>query len=462
MTQAAVAERRDQHARAYAHHRKYVLAVLARRCRWLGVDEREVALHDAWAVLLEKERSGALDVSRMRGPQVRAYLVQTALNKALDESRRAGRSQNEPLADEDLVAPTTPPEEQVASAQENARLREIVDELNPRQQTIVKLRFFFERSPDEVQRLLAITERTYRRELERAMRILAERYELVLAGRACERRASLISAYVAGIAGPNRTQDARAHLADCPACRRFAIDLRQGAEQVAGILPLPLLAVVGHGPWAPLSELAGASRDAIANAGAGTRKGLAAVSGRVDPAASPALTGARPGALAAAVAGCLAVSSGAATYCTVAGLPAPVAGLFHPGGRDPAAKALVRGTNASPRPQRTVGSSPITPRVPTATSSAPTRSSATVAAPARPAATRRAAARRVATRASAAAQSENVKAEELGLEGAGTPVASSAVAAGSAAKRSSGSSTPSIGSSYGSTPTNAAPGEFDP
>lgn len=77
---------------SYAEHRQYVLAVLGRRCRWLQPDEREALLHDAYAVMLEKARDGALDLDAMHDLQVRAYLTQTALNKALDEGKRAERT----------------------------------------------------------------------------------------------------------------------------------------------------------------------------------------------------------------------------------------------------------------------------------------------------------------------------------------------------------------------------------
>src|SRR5262249_42428295 len=108
-----------------------------------------------------------------------------------------------------------------------------------RQQVIVKLRFFFDRTPEEIQRYLGVTERVYRRELERAMRQVAERFELVRNGRFCESRRSLILAYVAGIAGPNRMVEARRHLADCPGCARWAMQMRERTRDLAAALPLP-------------------------------------------------------------------------------------------------------------------------------------------------------------------------------------------------------------------------------
>src|SRR3954452_15365790 len=133
MTPSVALERQDRHTSAYEDHRSYVLAVLARRCRWLEPDEREVVLHDAWMILLEKEQRGTLDVAAMRGHQVRAYLVQTALNRALSEGRRASRTRNEPLGDrDDFAAAVAAPEDVVDAALHGARVREIVAELTAR------------------------------------------------------------------------------------------------------------------------------------------------------------------------------------------------------------------------------------------------------------------------------------------------------------------------------------------
>jgi RNA polymerase sigma factor (sigma-70 family) len=206
----------------YEQFRDYVLAVLSRRCGWLDPSDREALLHDAYAVFLEKQRDGLLDTRSMLPAQVRAYLTQTALNKAMDEGKRAGRRRSVSLDNEDLGIDPVDPErdldDRVASSFDVARIREIVAELPERQQMIIKLRFFFERTPDETQHYLGVTERVYRRELERASRHIAQRVELVRSGTFCESRHSLLLAYVTGIAGPHRIAEARRHVATCPGC----------------------------------------------------------------------------------------------------------------------------------------------------------------------------------------------------------------------------------------------------
>ena len=212
----------------YEQHRDYVLAVLTRRCGWLERDEREEVFHDAYTVVLEKQRDGALDLTELAPEQIRAFLTQTAINKSLDEGKRAGRKRSVPLGDTEYAEPDLgrAPEELVAAAMDSARVREIVAELPARRQAIVTLRFFFERTPDEIQRSLGITERSYRRELERAMRHISERYELVREGSFCDSRKSVILAYVMGIAGPGRAQAAHEHLSTCPSCAAWAAELR--------------------------------------------------------------------------------------------------------------------------------------------------------------------------------------------------------------------------------------------
>lgn len=215
----------------YEQHRDYVLAVLSRRCGWLSRDEREEAFHDAYAVVLEKERAGALELDKMAPEQVRAFLTQTAIHKGLDEGKRAGRKRSVPLGDTEFTEPDPhrAPEDLVAAGMESARVREIVAELPERRQAIVKLRFFFDRTPTEIQSSLGITERVYRRELERALRHIVERYELVREGNFCESRKSVILAYVMGMAGPTRARAARDHLATCPSCASWAAEFRERA-----------------------------------------------------------------------------------------------------------------------------------------------------------------------------------------------------------------------------------------
>jgi RNA polymerase sigma factor (sigma-70 family) len=311
---------------AYEAHRDYVLAVLRRRCGWLAPDEREAIFHDAYAVLLEKERDGDLETAAMHGNQLRAYLTQTALFKALDEGKRAERNRSAPLEDAGGFEQESalPLEDAVSADLDGARVREIVEELPRRRQAIVKLRFFFERTPTEIQDLLGVSSRVYRRELERAVRQIADRYELVREGTFCDSKRSLLLAYVAGVSGPGRAREARAHLETCPGCAAWALEMRETTRRAAAILPLPALAGLGSRMPRVANSL-GAVRDNLAALLDGAKQQGAALAGRLDPGAGGYLAGTRPGTVAATFAGCIAIGGGA--FCAVEGVPRSLGGL---------------------------------------------------------------------------------------------------------------------------------------
>jgi RNA polymerase sigma factor (sigma-70 family) len=416
-------------ATAYEQHRDYVLSVLSRRCGWLDRDEREEAFHDAYAVVLEKERDGALDLDVMAAAQVRAFLTQTAIHKGLDEGKRAHRKRSLPIGDRELSEPDAgrAPDEVAAADLESARVREIVGELSERRQAIVKLRYFFDRSPQEIQRCLGLSERSYRRELERAQRHILQRYELVREGSFCESRRSLIRAFVMGIAGPDRAREAREHLASCPGCTAWAAELREVRRQAAALAPLPAL-VLPNGPLELLLDGLGGLRDQLLDAGAGVKQQAASVATRVDQATAGYASSARPGAVAIAVAGCVTIGGGA-TYCSVEGLPGPMRGLAESVG------VAAPRQDAEVRPAKLA--TPVPP--PPTTHARPTPPARSAAAPRarKPAARKRAAAKR--TRPPAPRSSPVAAAQEFGFE---TPA-------------------PSTPGSAPATPA-APPGEFDP
>jgi RNA polymerase sigma factor (sigma-70 family) len=413
----------------YLENRDYVLAVLARRCGWLDGDDREAAFHDAYAVLLEKERDGVLDAAAMHPAQVRAYLTQTAIHKALDEGKRAGRKRSEPLGESALTAVdgAPAPEDVAAAGDDHARLREIVGELPRRQQTIVKLRFFFDRSPDEIQSYLGISERAYRRELERAMRHVTERFDLVRKGEFCDSRRSMILAYVGGFAGPNRALEARNHLSTCPGCAHWAAELRAASERLAALLPLP--AVPDRGPLLRLGE-------SLADFFGTLKQHALALVTRADPGVAGYASGARPGAVAAAVASCIAVGGGA-TYCAVEGLPGPLRSMV----TDARSEEPRRSAKAKPKRERPVRAAATPAPTPVATPAATPRP--------RPAATPRPKPKpKPAPTAAPEPPPATPVVEEFGLEGSGQPAGGGNAAQAPAAPPAA--------------PAPEPPGEFDP
>lgn len=425
----------------YEQHRDYVLAVLARRCRWLEVDEREAMLHEAYAVFLQKQRDGVLDAEAMRPQQVRAYLTQTAINKAMDDGSRARRTRSVALEEAGgLEVPDQRPEvvDRLERSYDADRVREIVDDLPARQQAVVKLRFFLDLTPTEIQQYLGITERVYRREVERALKALSDHVDLVRRGTSCDQRRSLILAYVAGIAGPHRVQVARRHLATCPGCAAWAGRLRGAAQQAGAVVPLPVAGqlVGGDDRWlAALGHAFGRLRDHVA--------GLVV---RADPATSgSALGAARPGTVAAVVAGCLTV--GGTTYCAVDGMPGL---LRHAPPTHVRTQAQATTPKAAPRTTTT-----------TARRREPAATTTTRAVASRPAAAtpkRRTTARAASTSASKAStasarKTEVATATEFGIEAAGptarAPAASVPKASAAAATTGGGASEAAVAAEFG-------------
>jgi RNA polymerase sigma factor (sigma-70 family) len=164
----------------YEQHREYVLKVIAKRCRWIAPPEREALLHDAYVVLLEKLRNRRLTLEEMDDLQVRAYLTRTALYKALDERKRTDRrpsvsidtADDEDRGPIDLASPESSVEDQVIAHDQHAALRQEIAGMPRRRQLVLTMRWWLGDTPEEIQRKLGVSERVYRRELERGTRVL--------------------------------------------------------------------------------------------------------------------------------------------------------------------------------------------------------------------------------------------------------------------------------------------------
>jgi hypothetical protein len=372
------------------------------------------------------------------------------------------------MGDEALTADDggRPLDDLLADGFDAARVQEIVDELPERRRAIVKLRYFLDCAPREIQSLLGIRERVYRRELERAMRQIAEGYQLVRDGSFCESRRSMVMAYVAGLSGPERARKAQAHIDSCPGCRAFAAQLRDAARDVAVALPLPVFEC-GDGLATRIADSVTAVRDQIADLTAGAKQHVLAATTRVDAGTAGMAGAVRPGTVAAAVAGCLALGGGA-TYCAVEGLPQPVRGLVT---SEPKQEQRAQQPRRSP-PRRQQASDPVTvppagARPASTTTPQQTRTTAAV----KPKQTAKPKPKRRPTheqRARAAARTAPAAPDpvedEFGASGSGTPAPSSS--SQPTASSSSGSSGGGSGGSGGSTPppppADTGASEFDP
>src|SRR4051794_8524282 len=112
-------------------------------------------------------------------------------------------------------------------------------------------------------------------------------FRRIEAGDACEAHAEALAAVAAGAATATQVLELRPHLRHCAACRAAIRELRLSRRRrVALLTPLPLLRALRHHAFSLYNRIS-------------------------DP--TP-LAGVRPGAVAAALAGCIAVGGGA-TYC---------------------------------------------------------------------------------------------------------------------------------------------------
>lgn len=183
---------------------------------------------------------------------------------------------------------------------------------------------------NEIARHLGITPRMVKRSVEEILR--TGRDQLVrLTGFGCADGHELVSRYAFGLVADREARSAQAHLTTCARCGAMYERLDLWRDRVAALLPVP----PAVGTQKHLAErVIHASSDAIssghANAGAGAggwRRHVANVFRHVRDRATATdyrtvdptpLAGVRPGAVAAAVAGCLAVGGGA-TYCVQQG-----------------------------------------------------------------------------------------------------------------------------------------------
>jgi RNA polymerase sigma factor (sigma-70 family) len=242
-----------------------------------------------------------------------------------------------------LASTELSPEEEAIAQEKEAELGTLVEEalasLPEIQRDILALYIEGCGRPEICSRL-DLPDHTVKRELRFALAgartALAERV-----GGGCERGEQLVLRFVCGLASTAEASQARLHVGHCRRCELFSERLSVWREKVGALLPLPA-AAEGASPGV-IARLAHRTADAVSSFkrqvvdGGGQLKqhAASAYSRAVDP--TP-LAGARPGAVAAVIAGCVTIGSGA-TYCAQHGV-------------DPlgAATGLIAGTQEAKRP----------------------------------------------------------------------------------------------------------------
>jgi RNA polymerase sigma factor (sigma-70 family) len=297
----------------------------------------------AWASLLANGRT-------VEDPE--KYLEVAVYNAGLKELRRRRRRPIVPLSlarfrngaggtgawqqgPDALAERTEPlPEEQVESREDARLLAELLEELTPLQRRIIKLRWGMGLSRREAARFLGISEKTVKRQMEKAEPLIARNADLARAGRWCELKESLVIAYSLGWLGDVRAAKARVHLDQCPACRAVARTVRDRLESLAAVMPLPALVTDSHaqGLFSRAGELAETIRNGADQLAAGAKGHALAFFARTpaaDTAAGQIAAGGGlrgGGSVLAAVTACL-IAGGGATYCAIEGVPQTIRDL---------------------------------------------------------------------------------------------------------------------------------------
>jgi RNA polymerase sigma factor (sigma-70 family) len=244
----------------------------------------------------------------------------------------------------------------------------------------------------EIAEHLGVTPRIVKRSVES---ILATgRDQLVrLVGFGCPDGHELVARYAFGLAASREARHAQLHLLSCARCGTMYERLDGWRERVAALLPVPPAAeahtdiaervvqagadALSSGQPPPHAGLRRHLTDAVAHA---RDQATAAYYRSVDP--TP-LAGARPGAVAAVVASCLAVGGGTTYYCVERGADpfAALAGLTRSQEREPKPKPHRARARAAQAPAPPAVTPTVTAPTPTPTATATPTATPTVQQP---------------------------------------------------------------------------------
>jgi hypothetical protein len=209
-------------------------------------------------------------------------------------------------------------------------------ELTERQRKVAVLHAYGFKNP-EIARQLRVTRRQVQR-LKEQMLAGARAALAAHAGAGCDHGDSLVRRLAFGLANPREHTEAELHVASCEPCAAVYRRLELWHDKVAALAPVPAAA---HDPGL-VERTLHKTADALASlkqhatqAGTQAKQQLADAAGQAKQHAAAGYTRAaeytpiasvRPGAAAAAIAGCLAVGGGAAGYCIDRGVD-PITGL---------------------------------------------------------------------------------------------------------------------------------------
>jgi RNA polymerase sigma factor (sigma-70 family) len=222
--------------RAYREHRDPVLAML--RADFHGIADAEDVYQEAWAELLELRARGE------EARNARALLKTIAWRRARDRLRKMRPDPLDPTsAAFGLIADSEPgPDEQATVRLDAAALREVIDDLEPRQAAVLKLRFEWHLDAREIQRCLGVSPKRLEKIVTEAYKALADRLGDDAGHTAWRRRQrSLLLACEAGVASERQRRRAMRMVEQDPGCRAMLREMRAGLSDLAAFAPMPVL-----------------------------------------------------------------------------------------------------------------------------------------------------------------------------------------------------------------------------
>jgi RNA polymerase sigma factor (sigma-70 family) len=287
----------------YLANREDVIAML--RSGFPRLDHDEL-YHDAWAELLELRQRG--DAPR----SVRGLLKTIAWRRARDHARKRRPVAIDPTGPALALArdPGPQPDEQAQVRIDAAALRQIIEQLEPRQATVLKLKFDWGFEAREIRAHLGISNKRLEKIVTEAYKVIAAELEQTDGVTAWSRKQrSLLLACEIGLATTGQRARAQRMLDDDPACRVMLHEMRCALRDVAAALPLPVLFAERAPDPAPIldrvTDACAAGKQALASlVGRGGQSGL------VEQTSGAGAVGLGGGAAVKAVAACLAVVGG--------------------------------------------------------------------------------------------------------------------------------------------------------
>jgi RNA polymerase sigma factor (sigma-70 family) len=222
----------------YLACRSDVLAMLHAKFRHVG--DHEELYQEAWTEALERQASG-VEIENLPG-----LIKLIAWRRARDVLRNTSATPTDPNGAliGSLHDPAPTPDEYAQVHVDAAVIRRVVEELAPRQQAIIKLRFDLGLSGHEIQEVLGVTAKHLEKMVTRAYATVEQQLTADAHGETpwSRRQRSLLVACVLGLASEAQLARARRLLAEDPRARVLLRQVRATLDQVAVLLPVPVIA----------------------------------------------------------------------------------------------------------------------------------------------------------------------------------------------------------------------------